>query len=54
MVQDQEALRAISQWLASLLESIDALLKPSDRRGKVDIERLLVAWGRACNGQLGV
>ena len=60
VMQDTEALRAMSQWLASLplelvrrrgaharlQESVDALLQPSDRTSKDKIERMLVAWGQ--------
>ena len=59
-MQDTEALRAMSQWLASLplelvrrrgaharlQESVDALLQPSDRTSRDKIERMLVAWGQ--------
>ena len=59
-MQDPEALRAMSQWLASLplelvrrrgaharlQESVDALLQPSDRTSKYKIKRMLVAWGQ--------
>ena len=59
-MQDPEALRAMSQWLASLplelvrrrgaharlQESVDALLQPSDRTSRDKIERMLVAWGQ--------
>ena len=60
LVQDQEALQEMSQWLASLPHelvqrrgvyqrmraSIDTLLKQSDRTTKTEIRRLLVAWGQ--------
>ena len=59
-MQDPEALRAMSQWLASLplelvrrrgaharlQESVDALLQPTDRTSRDKIERMLVAWGQ--------
>ena len=59
-MQDPEALRAMSQWLASLplelvrrrgaharlQESVDALLQPTDRISRDKIERMLVAWGQ--------
>ena len=60
LMQDPEALRAMSQWLASLplelvrrrgaharlQESVDALLQPSDRTSRDKIARMLVAWGQ--------
>ena len=59
-MQDPEALRAMSQWLASLplelvrrrgaharlQESVDALLQPPDRASRHKIESMLVAWGQ--------
>ena len=59
-MQDPEALRAMSQWLASLplelvrrrgaharlQESVDALLQPSDRTNRDKIRQMLVAWGQ--------
>ena len=64
-MQDPEALRAMSQWLASLplelvrrrgaharlQESVDALLQPSDRTSRDKIKRMLVAWGEGSGRQ---